>query len=77
MAIGADGYSAQNNKDDTVLAAAARFNTGLVSINATVEDMGSYTYNEPLQQNIEIERMSGDILKAFKENPYAQNLNAF
>jgi hypothetical protein len=77
LAIGADSYSAHNNKDDSVLAAASRFNPGTIAINASVEDLGSYRYNEPLQQNIEVERMDGDILKAFKQNPYSQNLNAF
>jgi hypothetical protein len=77
VSIGADMYSAQTKKDESVLSAAARVNQGLVSINATGEDLGSYRYNEPLQQDIEVERMSGDILKAFKQNPYTQNLNAY
>ena len=77
VAIGADSYSAQTKKDESVLSAAARVNQGIVSINATAEDLGSYRFNEPLQQDIEVERMGGDILKAFKQNPYTQNLNAF
>jgi hypothetical protein len=75
--IGGDQYSIQTKKDESVLSAAARVNQGLVSINATAEDLGSYRFNEPLQQDIEVQRMEGDILKAFKQNPYTQNLNAF
>lgn len=77
VAIGGDMYSAQTKKDEGVLSDAARFNSGMVSMNATAQDLGSYRYNEPLQEDVHVERMSGDILKAFKQNPYAQNLNAF
>ena len=77
FSIGADMYSAQTKKDEHVLSAATRVNNGLVSINATAQDLGSYRYTEPLKQDVEVERMSGDILKAFKQNPYAQSLNAY
>ena len=53
--IGADMYSAQNNKDETVLSDAARFNSGMVSLNATGEHLGSYTYNAPLKQDVWIQ----------------------
>lgn len=77
FAIGGDMYSAQTKKDEGVLSDAARFNMGNVSVNATAENLGSYRYNEPLQQDIQIDRMSGDILKAFNQNAYAQKLDAF
>ena len=75
--IGADMYSAQNNKDETVLSDAARFNSGMVSLNATGEHLGSYTYNAPLKQDVYTERNGSDILKAFHDNPYSQKLNSF
>jgi hypothetical protein len=75
--IGADMYSAQTNKDETVLSDAARFNSGMVSMNATGEHLGSYTYNAPLKQDVYTERNGSDILKAFNDNPYSQKLNSF
>jgi hypothetical protein len=75
--IGADMYSAQNNKDETVLSDAARFNSGMVSMNATGEHLGSYTYNAPLKQDVYTERNGPEILKAFNDNPYSQKLNSF
>jgi hypothetical protein len=76
MSIGADMYSAQNNKDETVLSDAARFNSGMVSMNATGEHLGSYSYNAPLKQDVYTERNGSDILKAFHDNPYSQKLNS-
>jgi len=77
QSIGADMYSAQTNKDETVLSDAARFNSGMVSMNATAQHMGSYTYNAPLKQDVYTERNGSDILKAFHDNPYSQKLNSF
>ena len=76
QSIGADMYSAQNNKDETVLSDAARFNSGMVSMNATGEHLGSYSYNAPLKQDVYTERNGSDILKAFHDNPYSQKLNS-
>jgi hypothetical protein len=75
--IGADMYSAQTKKDETVLSDAARTNTGLVSINAHAEHLGSYRYNAPLQQDVHVQRNAPDLLKAFNDNPYSQKLNAY
>ena len=77
VAIGGDMYSAQTKKDEDVLSEASRFNSGMVSMNATAQDLGSYRYNEPLQQDINVERNGSEILNAFKQNPYSQKLNAF
>ena len=77
QSIGADMYSAQTNKDETVLSDAARFNSGMVSTNATAQHMSSYTYNAPLKQDVYTERNGSDILKAFNDNPYSQKLNSF
>jgi hypothetical protein len=74
--IGADMYSAQTNKDESVLSDATRFNSGMVSLNATGEHLGSYSYNAPLKQDVYTERNGSDILKAFHDNPYSQKLNS-
>jgi len=77
FSIGSDMYSAQTKKDETVLSDAARINGGLVSINATAEQLGSYTYNAPLQQDVYVQRNESHILDAFNQNPYSQKLNSF
>lgn len=77
MGIGADSYSIQTKKDETVLSDAARVNNGLVSINATAENLGSYTYNAPLQQDVYIQRNEPGILSAFNQNPYTQKLSSY
>jgi hypothetical protein len=77
FSIGADMYSAQTKKDETVLSDAARTNTGLVSINAHAEHLGSYSYNAPLQQDVHVQRNAPDLLKAFNDNPYSHKLNSF
>jgi|APCry1669190288_1035285.scaffolds.fasta_scaffold00393_2 Family of unknown function (DUF5899) len=77
QSIGADMYSAQTNKDETVLSDAARFNSGMVSTNATAQHLGSYTFNAPLKQDVYTERNGSEILTAFNQNPYSQKLNSF
>jgi len=77
FSIGSDMYSAQTKKDETVLSDAARINGGLVSISAHAEQLGSYTYNAPLQQDVYVQRNETRILDAFNQNPYSQKLNSF
>ena len=77
VAIGGDMYSAQTKKDEGVLSDASRMNSGMVSMNATAQDLGSYRYNEPLKQDVYSERNGSEILKAFNQNPYSQKLNSF
>jgi len=77
VAIGGDMYSAQTKKDEDVLSEASRFNSGMVSMNATAQDLGSYRYKEPLQQDVNVDRIAPSILSAFNQNPYSQKLNAF
>jgi len=74
--IGADQYSAQTKRDESVLADATRFNNGMVSIPAHTEHYGSYTYNAPLQQDVYIQRNEPAILDAYKQNPYTQSLSS-
>jgi hypothetical protein len=77
VSIGADMYSAQTKKDESVLSDATRFNSGMVQLNATAQDLGNYKFNAPLKEDVHLERNSSDILNAFNQNPYSQKLNAF
>lgn len=75
--VGADQYVAQTKRDESVLADATRINPPMQIINSSMEHLGSYRYNEPLQQDIHVERNHPSILDAHRSNPYAQKLNAF
>lgn len=74
--IGAEMYSAQTKKDETVLSEATRINAPLTAFVPSAEQLGSYRYTQPLQQDINIERNGPEILNALKQNPYAQSLHA-
>ena len=76
MSVGADMYSAQTKKDESVLSDATRFNSGMVSMTASGEHLGSYTYNAPLKQDVYTERNGPEILSAFANNPYSQKLDS-
>lgn len=75
--IGADQYSIQTKKDESVLADAARMNVPLQSMNANAEHIGSYHYNAPLQQDVYVSRNDPAMLDAYKSNPYTQSLSSF
>jgi hypothetical protein len=75
--IGADTYSAQTKKDETVLSDASRFNVPRNIVTPGSEHMGSYRYNEPLQQDVLVSRNHPSILDAHKQNPYTQKLSSF
>lgn len=75
--IGADQYSIQTKRDESVLSDATRMNVPLQRVNAHTESMGSYRYNAPLQQDVHINRNESAILDAHRQNPYTQPLNAF
>jgi hypothetical protein len=79
VSIGADSYSAQTKRDETILSDAARFNGGanVVGTPSTGEHLGSYRYNEPLKQDVHVDRNEPGILKAFNENPYSQKLSSY
>lgn len=77
MGIGANQYSAQTKKDESVLSDATRINGGVVSIPAHAEHYGSYRFNAPLQQDVNINRNEVGILDAHKANPYTQPLNSY
>lgn len=75
--VGADMYSAQTKRDETVLSDATRFNAPLQIINSSAEQLGSYRYNVPLQQDVNVARNDPNLLSAFKSNPYTQSLSSF
>ena len=75
--IGADQYSIQTKRDESVLSDATRMNVPLQRVNAHTESLGSYRYNAPLQQDVYINRNEPAILDAHRQNPYTQPLNAF
>jgi hypothetical protein len=75
--IGAEQYSAQTKRDESVLSDAARMNNGTLALPSHVEQHGSYHYNAPLQQDVYLNRNEGAILDAYKQNPYTQPLNSF
>jgi hypothetical protein len=75
--IGADSYSAQTKRDESVLSDATRFNVPVQRINAHAEHYGSYRYNAPLQQDVHVQRNEPSLLNAHRSNPYSQPLNAF
>lgn len=77
FSIGADMYSAQTKKDESVLSDATRMNSGLLATTAHAEQLGSYKFRNPLQEDVNMVRNEPGILKALGENPYAQKLNAF
>jgi hypothetical protein len=74
--IGIDEYSAQTKKDESVLSDAARFNMPVSIVNSSAEHLGSFRYNEPLQQDVNVQRNGPEILSAFKNNPYTQSLTS-
>jgi hypothetical protein len=75
--IGAEHYSAQTKRDESVLADATRLNVPIQRTNAHAEHQGSYRFNAPLQQDVYINRNEPAILDAHRSNPYSQPLNAF
>lgn len=77
LSIGADMYSAQTKKDEHVLSDASRFNAPLSVMNTAAEQLGSYRYNEPLQQDVQVQRNEPGILSAFNQNPYTQKLSSY
>lgn len=76
--VGSEQYSVQNKYDmDSMLTGATRMNVPQQVLVTSSEQLGSYRYNQPLQQDVNLQRNSSDILSAFKENPYTQKLNSY
>jgi hypothetical protein len=74
---GIDNYSAQTKRNEQVFIDAARFQAGSSAMPASAENLGSYKFKERLDQGINVTRMDGNILKAYKQNPYTQTLDAY
>lgn len=78
QSIGADQYSVQKKFDmDSVLTSATRYNVPQQILTADATHKGSYRYNAPLQEDINMERNGNEMLSAFHKNPYTQKLNSF
>ena len=74
--LGADQYSIQTKKDESVLSDAARFMVPKSVVTPDGQHLGSYRYNEPLKQDILVERNHPSTIDAFRQNPYTQSLNS-
>lgn len=76
--VGAEQYSAQTKFDmDSVLEGATRFNVPQQVLNTEASQLGSFRYNQPLQEDVNVERNNPGILDAFKSNPYTQKLGSY
>lgn len=77
--MGPEHISAVSNRNEQAILDAARVNGGanVIATSGSAEHLGSYRFNQPLQEDIHVQRNNPSILKAFGENPYAQPLNAF
>jgi hypothetical protein len=74
---GAHQYSAQTRKDESVLSDASRLNVPQSFVTPSGDQLGSYRFSNPLQQDIHTERNHPSIIDAHKNNPYTQPLNSF
>ena len=77
VVFGGESYSAQTKKDESVLSSATRFNVPQNLVTSGLEHLGSYRYNEPLQQDINVQRNDASHISVLKNNPYSQPLNAY
>jgi len=75
--LGADQYSIQTKKDESVLSDTFRFMVPKSALTPDGQHLGSYRYNEPLQQDVHVERNHPSTLNAFNQNPYTQPLSSF
>jgi len=79
VAMGPEHISATSHRNEQAIIDAGRMNAGanVIAAPGHAEHMGSYRFNQPLQEDVHVQRNHPSILKAFSENPYAQPLNAF
>jgi hypothetical protein len=77
VAMGPEHIGATSNRNEQAILDATRFNVGKSENAATAEHLGSYRFNQPLQEDVHVQRNHPSILKAFNENPYSKPLNAF
>ena len=78
MSVGSEQYSTQTKFDmDSVLQSATRFNVPQQVLNTEASQLGSFRYNQPLQEDVNIQRNNPDLLSAFKQNPYTKSLGSY
>jgi len=78
MSVGSEQYSTQTKFDmDSVLQSATRFNVPQQVLNTEASQLGSFRYNEPLQEDVNIQRNNPDLLSAFAKNPYTKSLGSY
>jgi hypothetical protein len=77
VSIGPEHIGATSNRNEQAILDATRFNVGKSENAASAEHLGSYRFNQPLQEDIHVQRNHPSILKAFNSNPLAQRLDAF
>jgi hypothetical protein len=68
----------KTNKDEGMLVNVRQFvdPANVVGTAATAQQIGVQKYVEPLDQGVEISRMGGDLLDAFRSNPYTHSLTS-
>jgi hypothetical protein len=77
VSTGAGHYAVQTKKDETMLSDAFRFNAPKSAFTPGTEHLGSFKFNEPLQQDIHLERNHPLMVDALKQNPYTQSLSSY
>lgn len=75
--LGADQYSIQTKKDESILSDTFRFMVPKSAVTPDSQHLGTFKYNEPLQQDVYTERNHPSTVAAFNQNPYTQPLNSF
>jgi hypothetical protein len=79
LPTGTNSYGAtETNKDESMMVNTRGFEdaANVVGTAANKQQIGSVQYLDPLDQGIEVSRMSSDILDAFRSNPYTQSLSS-
>jgi hypothetical protein len=74
---GQQSYNVAVHKDETVLNNTRGFEAPLFAATpAHGAQMGSVRYNIPLKQDVNMERNGGDILEAYRNNPFTKSLSS-
>ena len=79
LGTGTNNYGAtETNKDESMMVNTRGFEdaANVVGTPANKQQIGTIKYLNPLDQDIEVSRMSSDILDAFRANPYTQSLSS-
>jgi hypothetical protein len=77
---GPEGYTVQTHRDESTHVNYRGFEVPLLGRGGqipTADQLGSVKYDEPVGQNVQLERVSQPgLLDAFKSNPYTQSLQS-